>query len=241
MPALKAEKQLAFLCKGPLRVMSMQVLLFSSKKAGTDTYGVTAFLMEITYELGGYLSQHVLMHRNPECIKPPLSMTIKVQQVQALLPILRLAEALLSTQPICSFIELQHFSSAWGPEQMRIAHGCTSSARRSTSPQGARQSSPTAVVFRCRGAVDATFCFWRSSASSRRVRIFALRTQLRVATRALPAPGGSRARLAGAQLLPPCRAGSHGNFLTSIKGKQASKKLRCVSILLCGAWHLEVV
>lgn len=38
--------------------------------------------LQITYELGGYLSQHVLMHRNPECIKPPLSMTIKVQQVR---------------------------------------------------------------------------------------------------------------------------------------------------------------
>lgn len=31
-----------------LSVMSMQVLLFSSKKAGTDTYGVTAFLMEVS-------------------------------------------------------------------------------------------------------------------------------------------------------------------------------------------------
>lgn len=38
--------------------------------------------LQITYELGGYLSQHVLMHRNPECLKPPLSMTIKVQQVR---------------------------------------------------------------------------------------------------------------------------------------------------------------
>lgn len=28
----------------------------------------------------GCLSQHVLMHRNPECLKPPVSMTIKVQQ-----------------------------------------------------------------------------------------------------------------------------------------------------------------
>lgn len=31
-----------------LSVMSMQVLLFSSKKAGTDTYRVTAFLMEVS-------------------------------------------------------------------------------------------------------------------------------------------------------------------------------------------------
>lgn len=28
----------------------------------------------------GYLSQHILMHRNPECLKTPVSMTIKVQQ-----------------------------------------------------------------------------------------------------------------------------------------------------------------
>lgn len=35
-------------------------------------------------------------------------------------PILRLAEALLSTQPICSFIELQHFSSAWSEFLLEI-------------------------------------------------------------------------------------------------------------------------
>lgn len=27
-----------------------------------------------------YLSQHISMHRNPECLKPPVSMPIKVQQ-----------------------------------------------------------------------------------------------------------------------------------------------------------------